>query len=190
MPKVVDHAARRAELVGAVSRVIRRDGIRAVSVRNVAAESGHSAGALRHYFDSQAGLIAFTMQEMGERAASRIRERLQAPDPDPSEVLCELLPLDPDRAAEFEVWLELQTWSRTEPVLAPLAHRAHQAVAEVCAWAIDQVRPQDPPVVRRRRARELHALLDGLALHLSLGAADLDSGQARAAVERWMSRKH
>ena len=188
MPKIVDHARRREELVAAVTRVIERDGIRAVSVRNVAAESGHSPGALRHYFDSQAGLVAFTMEAMGERAAARIAARRQAPDPDPLDLLCELLPLDPERTAEFQVWLELLTLSRTEPSLAPVAERAHHGIAQVCADAVDRVAPRAADGTRRRWVRELHGLLDGLAMHLAQEFGTLDARAARRSLRDWLDR--
>ncbi len=55
MPKIVDHDARREEIAQALWRVVRRDGIRAASVRTVAAEAGWSAGAVRYYFPDQDG---------------------------------------------------------------------------------------------------------------------------------------
>ncbi len=61
MPKIVDHDARREEIAQALWRVVRRDGIRAASVRTIAAEAGWSAGAVRYYFPDQDGLLSFAM---------------------------------------------------------------------------------------------------------------------------------
>ena len=46
MPKVVDHAARREEIVDALLRVAERDGLDGVSLRAVAREGGWSTGVL------------------------------------------------------------------------------------------------------------------------------------------------
>ena len=48
MPKIVDHETRREEIAEALWRVVRRDGVRAASVRTIAAEAGWSPGAVRY----------------------------------------------------------------------------------------------------------------------------------------------
>lgn len=189
MPKIVDHAQRRAELVEAVARVIHRDGVRAVSVRSVAAESGHSPGSLRHYFTSQAELIAFTMDAMAGAAAERVDLRATGSPDDVVGVLLELLPLDAQRVAEFEIWLELLTLSRTEPSLRSTSSAAHEGLRGVCRWAVDQWAPPEAGTPSRALlAAEFHALIDGLALHLALRGDGLGEEGARAIVAAWLER--
>jgi len=72
MPKIVDHAARREEIAEALWRVVRRDGIRAASVRTIAAEAGWSAGAVRYYFPDQDGLLSFAMDLVSRRVTERV----------------------------------------------------------------------------------------------------------------------
>src|SRR3712207_7028502 len=98
---------RRAELAEAVWTVIRRDGLQRASVRNVAREAGLSMGSLRHYFATQAELLCFAMQLVGERARARVRAIEPADDPRETaeRLLRELVPLDEERRAEAEVWL-------------------------------------------------------------------------------------
>ncbi|MDQ1250665.1 MAG: hypothetical protein QG597_5044, partial [Actinomycetota bacterium] len=50
MPKIVDHEARRREIVEAMWRIVQREGFAAVSVRSVAAEAGLSKASISHYF--------------------------------------------------------------------------------------------------------------------------------------------
>ncbi|UAL30858.1 TetR/AcrR family transcriptional regulator [Nocardioides rotundus] len=187
MPKIVDHEERRAELVDAVLRVIERDGVSAVSVRAVAAEAGRSPGSLRHYFSSQAELIAFTMAALASRVAERVRRKGRS-GATALDLLSELLPLDADRVAEFEVWLELTTLSRTEPDLAPLVAEAHEGIDSVCRWAVHLTAPDLSDARRRALVAELHALLDGLALHLSLAPDRMDARRARGVIRAWLSR--
>ena len=71
MPKLVDHEERRRLIAQATWRVISRDGVRAASVRTVAAEAGLSTGALRHYFDDHASLLLFAARHSLELMAAR-----------------------------------------------------------------------------------------------------------------------
>lgn len=57
MPKIVDHAARRTEIVHGLWQVIYTRGIDAVTFRSVADAAGVSIGRVQHYFPSREGLI-------------------------------------------------------------------------------------------------------------------------------------
>jgi AcrR family transcriptional regulator len=176
VPKVVDHDARREELAGALWRVVMRDGIEAASVRRVAAEAGWSTGSLRHYFDSQAALLAFAMELVIDRVTLRV-EAVSATDT-PREIaeraLQEVLPLDDERRAEMQVWLAFTTRSFVDPELRELRDRAHAGVRTLCEGAARLVgaSPLD--------AQRLHALVDGLALHAVLDPATTTPARQRA----------
>lgn len=115
MPRIVDHDARRGELVAAALRVITTEGFAAASVRRVAHEAGCSAGALRHYFPRQDSLVAAVLDEITRAAAARLIPRILAlRAADRGEVvdtacalLEELMPLDEARATEWAVWSAL-----------------------------------------------------------------------------------
>lgn len=112
MPRIVDHDARRGELVAAALRVITTEGFAAASVRRVAQAAGYSAGALRHYFPRQDALIAAVLDEVTRAAAARLIPRIQdlrASGPDEvvdsaCALLEELMPLDEARTTEWAVW--------------------------------------------------------------------------------------
>ncbi|SDR75156.1 DNA-binding transcriptional regulator, AcrR family [Brevibacterium siliguriense] len=57
MPKIVDHAQRRTEMVHALWQVIYLKGIDGVSFRSVAEAAGISVGRVQHYFPSRSELI-------------------------------------------------------------------------------------------------------------------------------------
>lgn len=57
MPKIVDHAARRTEIVHALWLVIYTRGIDAVTFRAVADAAGISIGRVQHYFPSREALV-------------------------------------------------------------------------------------------------------------------------------------
>lgn len=187
VPKVVDHDERRELIADALWRVVRRDGYAAVSVRTVAAETGMSTGALRHYFGSQDELIAFAMRSLMERA----RARVAAAGEDATgldglvRVLEEVLPLDAQRRAESEVWLALVAASRTEPTLRPLADEAHRSLRGLCDSVVRvvaqlSVGDLDLEVETDR----LHGLVDGLAVHGTLYPRMMPRARIRAAIRR------
>ncbi|WP_166828116.1 TetR/AcrR family transcriptional regulator [Brevibacterium limosum] len=57
MPKIVDHAQRRTEIVHTLWQVIYLKGIDGVSFRSVAEAAGISVGRVQHYFPSRSELI-------------------------------------------------------------------------------------------------------------------------------------
>jgi AcrR family transcriptional regulator len=187
MPKVVDPVERRQEVVEAVLRVIRRDGLEQASVRNVAREAGLSMGSLRHYFASQAELMVFAFRTVVDRIESRLA-RLE-PEPDPrrraERVLAELLPLDDERRAENEVWLAFTSRAMVDPALRALRDVGYDALRAGCRAILTDLSaaglaPVDVPAETER----LHALLDGLAVH-AIMRPDIHTAESlRAALAR------
>lgn len=159
------HARRRAQLVEAVFRIVRRDGIEHVSVRAVAAEAGLSMGALRHYFATQAELLAFSLAEV-ER---RIRERLSSLDlsGEPTQlverVLSLLVPMTPQSRVEHEIWFAFVGKAVSDPALAELNEEVYDQLRQLLADVLPLVlRPDADADLEVER---LYALVDGLALH-------------------------
>ncbi|RLZ04091.1 TetR family transcriptional regulator [Kocuria tytonicola] len=72
MPKLVDHASRREELVHAVWRVLARDGAAAMTMRQVAAEAGYANGALKPYFATKADLVEASWTHVFEQTNRRV----------------------------------------------------------------------------------------------------------------------
>ncbi|MET8307838.1 TetR family transcriptional regulator C-terminal domain-containing protein [Micromonospora sp. NPDC005173] len=171
MPKVVDPAERRRELVEAVLRVMRRDGLEQASVRNVAREAGLSMGSLRHYFASQSELMVFAFRTVIDRIESRLAGL--EPEPDPTRraqrLLAELLPLDDERRAENEVWLAFNSRAMVDPALRALRDEGYDALRAGCqAMVTDLSVAGLAPTDVRAEAERLHALLDGLAVHAAM----------------------
>ncbi|WP_166844039.1 TetR/AcrR family transcriptional regulator [Isoptericola sp. BMS4] len=186
MPQRLDRDERRRQVSEAAWRVLVRDGLGALSVRNVAAEAGLPQSSLRYTFP--------TVASVRERAVAlvleRLRERVDAVPGTGEEwargVLAELLPLDAERRTEMEVYLALGTAAMTDPTLRQ-AHRAAQdAVRDVCARALAALTgaPSDPATVS-----EVHALVDGLALHVVRQDPDADASWAREVLDAHLGRR-
>ncbi|MFI0407674.1 TetR/AcrR family transcriptional regulator [Actinomadura sp. 3N508] len=184
MPKVVDPARRRQDVVAAVWRVVRRDGLDRASVRNVAKEAGLSAGSLRHYFATQPELLAFTLRTIIERIERRIAAVPATDGGDPREraarVLNELLPMDAERAAENHVWLAFTARALVDPELRALCEEAHAAMRSGCLALAGSLAPESD---RELEADRLHALVDGLAVHAALHPRTTTPERMRAAVQ-------
>lgn len=170
MPKLVDHESRRRQLAEATWRLIRRHGLEAVSVRNVAREAGVSVGSLRHYFGSQSELLAFALKMVGERIEERLA-RLELGKElrsDIEAIIAQILPLDEERITETIIWLAFLGRAM-----------ADQNLGELAAFTNDQLHALFLKITRSMlragllpadtdaelEARRLHALVDGLAVH-------------------------
>ena len=189
MPRNVDPEQRRAELAQAVWTVIRRDGLQRASVRNVAREAGLSMGSLRHYFATQAELLCFAMQLVGERARARVRAVEPADDPREAaeRLLLELVPLDDERRAEAEVWLAFTGHALVDPDQRAIHQRIHDELHGACVTAITLLAdaglvPGDLDV--GLEAARLQAVLDGLAVHAVMRPERVPRARITAVIAR------
>lgn len=103
---MASNSSHRRELAEAVWRIILRDGVEGVSVRNVASEAGWSTGALRHYFGTKEDLLAGAAGLLEERVISRFENKSYGGNPREAvwSALCEVLPLDGERRTEGALW--------------------------------------------------------------------------------------
>lgn len=141
MPKFVDAALRRQEVVEAVFRIVAADGLERASLREVADEAELAVGSVRHYFASSDELLAHSFGVVVDRIVRRLTaadERLAEVQPGTPEhhqgvltLLGEFLPLDEERAVDACVWMAFKSAARTKPFLAPEADRSHRAVAAI-----------------------------------------------------------
>ncbi|MCE0767884.1 TetR/AcrR family transcriptional regulator [Pseudonocardia kujensis] len=138
MPRLADHDARRAEIVEALWRVLRRDGIAGVSVRTVAAEAGLSPTALRYYFPTQDALLQTAMVETVTSGAARVVPLLaQAADRTGVErMLLELLPVDERQRADPEIYLALAAHARSSPALAAISEETGAGIRRLAHRAV------------------------------------------------------
>lgn len=182
MPKLIDHSQRRADIAEAAWRVVLRDGAAGVSVRAVSAEANLATASLRHSFPTQNSLLTCCFELVLERAAERIAgasgagtAREQA-----EQALLQTLPLDDERRAEMQVWLAFSAAAMVSDALAPVHARGHAALRDLCGYVVATLTPTRNIEVEAAR---LHALLDGLAMHL-VSVRDPDAAELARAVLR------
>lgn len=184
MPKFVDAAVRRQEVVEAVFRIIAADGLERASLREVADEAGLAVGSVRHYFSSSDELLVHSFGVVVDRITGRLavaQAHLESLEPGTAEhregvltLLGQFLPLDEERAVDACVWMAFKNAARIRPFLAAEADRSHRSVAAVVGWLMMELRPPGRTGADGghqglvTEAERLLATLDGLTMHALL----------------------
>lgn len=187
MPKLIDHEQRDREIGEAAMRVLARDGLAALSVRKVAEEAGLATASLRRAFPTQAALRAFCLDGVRAAVAGRLRTLTGEGMPLVLAMLAEVLPLDEVRRQEMIAQMQLGALALTDDSLDASVRELSDGVRYVCAAAIAELARSGAvsgALDEQFEAHRLHALLDGLALHL-LWRTDADDGaRAQAILEK------
>jgi AcrR family transcriptional regulator len=191
VPKLIDHDRRRHEIAHAVWRIVLRDGVSAVSIRDVAAEAGLAVGSVRHVFGTKAELLEYSMALVHERTRERVAKHFSIKDPRKcaEAVLAELMPLDDQRRMEMAVNMAVVAESPSHPALRRVALDAQLAIADACAAVLMRLHNEKlirPDADLTYETERLHALVDGLALH----ALTADRKDLRPKVILAVLRKH
>lgn len=166
---------RREELGEAVWRVILRDGVAEVSIRTVAAEAGWSAGALRHYLPTRAELLAFACELVIDRVTARIRRMHHTAGPRraAADILLETMPVDQIRHTEASIAFAFLTLGLGNPELVRVQRRQFTGMYELCLNLVQVLSAErvlaDPHPALETLARRLHAVVDGLTVHVLVG---------------------
>ncbi len=140
-------------------RLLARGGLESISLRHVATEAGVSTGQVQHYFPSRDAMMEFATSTIAERIATRIT----AAGPDLRQLLTALLPTDPESAADARILIGYLAFASVRPQISEtlatngLAFRDHVAT----------MLPHHPDPTSA--AESLLALLDGLAIHVTIG---------------------
>ncbi|MBY0176894.1 TetR/AcrR family transcriptional regulator [Curtobacterium herbarum] len=167
MARSIDLEERRRTVSAAACQVLARDGLGALSVRNVAAEAGLPPSTVRYAFPTQASVREHAIASVFDRT----RERIEAIPADlPTRqwaraVLVELLPLDDERVVELDVYLALGNAALTDAELRPTLDRVVVEMRRWCERVLEVLGV--PGTDQEYEACRLHALLDGLAMHVA-----------------------
>jgi AcrR family transcriptional regulator len=176
MPKIVDHDARRRELVRAAWRVVGRDGLDGLTTRAVAREAGWSTGVLAHYFDNREELLLAAFRLVFEEAMQRMQDALAA-EPDPmralTNALLEAIPLTTRQRTEAIVWFTFLGLAAGQPALHAEAQARYGLWLDLIEQAVQAVFPDRQSTEARRIARMLVSHVDGLTVQAIFDAQGL-----------------
>jgi AcrR family transcriptional regulator len=174
---LVDAAARRRDIVEAVKRIVAADGLARVSLREVAAEAGLVVGSVRHYFETAEDLRVHAFGAVAEDVARRIEA-----ETDLVAQLCQMLPLDLERAVDLCVFVAFRLASRTDEALAPVADAAHARIAAAVGRSVVSALPGAGHDELVAEAERLLATVEGLSLHALVHGRWLDADLCLAVV--------
>ncbi|GAA2815647.1 TetR/AcrR family transcriptional regulator [Saccharopolyspora taberi] len=163
---------RRRALVDATLRVIGRDGVAAVSHRNIAREAGVPAASIGYYFDSIDDLLVATLLDGVEALVAdmdRMTREVTSNERWPAvvaESLAEMLDAKRERTiAEYELYL----LAARRPALRPAARRW----IEVASGYVNGGEGGDPDAIRAAFATIDGLLMQGLIADRPPTAAEL-----------------
>jgi len=190
VPRIVDHDQRREELTIAVWHLIRTQGIAGVTIRNLSKETGWSSGAIRHYLPNRQRMLDFAAQQVNERAEARIRAIPLTSDH--RQYLLDLLqvtlPLDDETRVWMEVWLAFVGAAVSNTSFADTQGLLYRNLNTFFVSMFESFQEKGwlPSHAPAQAATELHALLDGLSVHLLL--RQITSEQANRTLEAAVDR--
>lgn len=191
MPKIVDHDARRRELLDAVVRVIAENGMEAATTRALARETGWSTGALAHYFSGKADILASALEYSHERIKARWAHDLAGLHGMAAlrRLLLDNLPLDETRRVETR--LEMVFWSQalSDPRLREIQLDESRDLRERVVHLLGEAREHGETTTSGAPVAErLLALVDGLSTHAVLYPDRVTATALTAAVDDELSR--
>lgn len=187
MPKIVDHDERRELIAKATWNVIAREGLGGASVRSIAKEANLSLGAVRHYFQTQDELLEFAMQLVDEQVTERIIEHINSPLSPKEQVLnifMELIPTE-ENLVEMQVYLEYVLYKIRKKDLQ--RDSVHEAMINILN-RLQKAELLKKDINLEEEIVYLHALIDGLALHLLMGVVRIERDRIRYLLEKEIQR--
>jgi TetR/AcrR family transcriptional repressor of bet genes len=183
--------ARRRRLIDATIACLEQHGAAGLSVRNIAAQAGVSAGLVAHHFAGVEALLEATYRDIAARLDNVFAEAVAAEGNDPKARLTAYLTASftPEvrDGAIFSAWIAFWSFSKSSPTVA-LAHKELYA-----AYRRDVERllaACHVPAARLKMcAVTAAAMVDGLWLELCLDSSVFSPIDARRQIERWIAKE-
>jgi AcrR family transcriptional regulator len=193
VPKIVDHDARREELVEATWRVLARTGMLGATMREIAREAGVSTGLLAHYFADKEDLLAFALRLSHRRVYERIHAGSQGIVGLSAlrVIMLEALPMDEPRLLEAQIEMTFLSLAMGNDSLRDLQNREferfwdelHHRVSE--AQALGEISPDlDADWI----THQLIILVEGISLEAVLYPARVNPDQQREILEHFLDQ--
>jgi AcrR family transcriptional regulator len=193
VPKIVDHEARREELVEAAWRVIARAGMVGATMREIAREAGVSTGILAHYFTDKEDLLGFALRLSHRRIYERFYARTQGLVGLAAlrVIMLEALPLDQERLLEAQIEMNFLSLAVGNESLRELQNREferfwdllHHRVSE--AQTLGQI---STTVDADSITHQLIILVEGISLEAVLYPARVSPDRQSKILERLLDQ--
>ena len=191
MARSVDHNERREIFAAAALRVIMREGIAGLTVREVAREAGFTTGALTHYFQSKDQLLI----EASEHSARLVRARMErAERTRPAlaairKVVALALPLTAETRGYWRIWVGYWERSSYDDEVSRVMRLRYDEWRGRLARLLARAQEEGavaPDVQVQHAAESLVALVDGIGVQVLLGVGRIPPARQRAMFDLWL----
>ena len=195
MPRRVDHQQRRAQLAAALVDIAATRGLKAVTMREVAAQGGVSLRQVQYYFASKDELLDATWKYLADRLTARVVSRAAAvgkglpPRTVLSVTLGAVLPVDDESRHDALASAAFYATALTQPGFADSAMQYPNALENFLAAEVRKGQSAGDIAASRDSAAEaalLLALTNGLTS--SVLAGQRDAQRATALLEYHLDR--
>ncbi len=179
MPKIVDHAQRREEIVQALWKVIHDLGIEGVTYQAVAKAGGVSVGRIQHYFTSKEELVLAGCRAMVSRATTAFHARVSSMSPAEAlvDLLCEPIPRTESFRRGAAVWYAYLARAVVDREIGDIVREASRGTVDEAAGLL---RAAGAPT---GSATRLVALSNGFTQRVLIGITTPDEAMAALADE-------
>jgi len=193
MPKVVDHEARRREIIDVVWRLIATDGLEAVTTRRIAEASGYANGVLLYYFKNKDEVITAAFEYVFDATNARVDavcpDRYGLPG---LRVLClEVMPLDHTRYLEARIVIAFWQQALSSPERSALFRERMMQWREEMSTRLEQAQADgdvSSDVDIAATVDELMAMLMGLQALAVLTPEDATPQRQLAQLDAFCAR--
>ena len=191
MARLVNHDERREIFAAAALRVIMREGIAGLTVREVAREAGFTTGALTHYFHSKDQLLI----EASEHSARLVRIRMErAAQATPAleairKVVALALPLTAETRGYWRIWVGYWERSSYDDEVARVMRLRYSEWRGRLANLLAKAQAEGAVATGvnvQHAAASLVALVDGIGVQVLLGVGRIPPARQRAMFDRWL----
>lgn len=146
MPIQVDHEARRSEIAAATLRVANRDGLRAVTIRSVAAELKASTTFITNYLPTRPALLVNALRHIESRWLGELEAELAGGDPAGSlrQAMRSAVEWDEEELLRSHFWIAVLAVPGRDAELQRHLDESTAAFKAVFAKLVDQCGHADP----------------------------------------------
>lgn len=191
MAKTVDHDERREIFAAAALRVIMREGIAGLTVREVAKEAGFTTGALTHYFHSKDQLL-IQASELSARLVRKRMERAERTQPALEairRVTALALPLTAEHRGFWRIWVGYWERSSYDAEVARVMRLRYDEWRDRLARLLARAQGEGDLASHidvQHAAQSLVALTDGIGVQVLLGVGRIPAARQRAMIDVWL----
>jgi len=171
-------------ILDAAKRLLARDGFRALTFANIAAEAGENQALIRYHFGSKAGLLATLVDSVLYLESVELIEGLASvpPGEERRRALFEMHKRYARDTESYQMFYEVVPHILRDPALRPHLSALFDWYRKLDAWALGAQEGVTPPPELEPLALLTVALADGVALQVQADP-DLDIGPALAVWE-------